>query len=236
MKPQFKTIENTLRFEKKDIYQIDLLDGNGKQQSFECTANHPFYVINKGFVRTDHLTLTDQCLDCYGNKLMIKAIQKTVKIDTVYDLTVANTHTFFVGNSGAWVHNSATIADRFELKLKPDHELNQLGIYNIHLRRLIRIAHEILEESDLVKAADKANLAGVEFGAKYMENYIPGAGTADDIANFGDSFFIPNGRKTGQELATSFNDHMAGKNLKPSEEGPIFTRLMPFSILKSTRK
>lgn len=112
MKLQFKTIENTLKFEEKDIYQIDLVDGNGKQQSFECTANHPFYVIDKGFVRTDHLTLTDQCLDCYGNKLAIEGIQEIVKVNTVYDLTVANTHTFFVGRSGAWVHNSAWFRKR----------------------------------------------------------------------------------------------------------------------------
>jgi hypothetical protein len=73
----------------------------------EATYNHPFWVAEKrtfewaqDLVAGEHLLLAD------GRTAPITAVSRHDETTTVYNLSIAFTHTFFVGEQSALVHNS----------------------------------------------------------------------------------------------------------------------------------
>ena len=82
-------------------------------QVITTTAEHPFYVAGEErFVPVGELTLEDQLVDSQGRPIAIDAIRVTDRLITVYNLRVADFHTYFVGGKlwqfDAWVHCSAS--------------------------------------------------------------------------------------------------------------------------------
>jgi hypothetical protein len=69
------------------------------------TATHPFYT-DSGWLNSSELCAG---MDCYlddGSRLTIQNIKHPLaQKQTVYNLEVANFHTYFVGAQGIWVHN-----------------------------------------------------------------------------------------------------------------------------------
>ncbi|MBK2124168.1 Hint domain-containing protein [Fangia hongkongensis] len=100
-------MRNTSCYQHKRVYQIGIFRA-GQEETLYATGNHPFYIKEKGFVRVDQLEQADhmKLVSAHNAHLHIKAINETVFDKAVYDLTVENSHTFFVGKSACWVHNS----------------------------------------------------------------------------------------------------------------------------------
>lgn len=77
----------------------------------ETTHNHPFYSLSEGgWVEAGNLRKGDVVLDAYGNAVCVKFTQ-TVHHSTavtVYNFTVENNHTYFVGDDAVLVHNECT--------------------------------------------------------------------------------------------------------------------------------
>ncbi len=75
-------------------------------QSLETTKEHPFYIKGKGWNPANSLKV-GQALQLHnGTTVVIKEIDTSVRLEKVYNLTVANTHNYFVGEDGVLVHNS----------------------------------------------------------------------------------------------------------------------------------
>lgn len=77
------------------------------KEVIETTENHPFYVKNRGFVEASNLLAEDILLDVYGNPVFISNIE-TMDLDEpkdVFNLSIEDFHTYFVGKSCLWVHN-----------------------------------------------------------------------------------------------------------------------------------
>ena len=107
MRLLFSKVINTMRFNDRQIYELNFKkDDHQQNMVINCTANHPFYLKHKGFTRVDMMCLNDCVINPVGQTLSVQATKKTQVLDQVYDLTIENTHTFFVGKLGAWVHNS----------------------------------------------------------------------------------------------------------------------------------
>ena len=69
------------------------------------TPNHPFYAEDRGWVQVKDLVGLDRfCAANFANMSFIwnKPVSNRVR---VYNLEVADYHTYFVGEGGAWVHN-----------------------------------------------------------------------------------------------------------------------------------
>ncbi|RKZ80858.1 MAG: hypothetical protein DRR19_23005, partial [Candidatus Parabeggiatoa sp. nov. 1] len=74
-------------------------------ESLEATAEHPFYIKGKGWNPASSLKV-GQALQLHnGTTVVIKQIDTSVRLEKVYNLTVANTHNYFVGEDGVLVHN-----------------------------------------------------------------------------------------------------------------------------------
>jgi len=74
-------------------------------ESIEATAEHPFYIKGKGWNPASSLKV-GQALQLHnGTTVVITEIDTSVRLEKVYNLTVANTHNYFVGVDGVLVHN-----------------------------------------------------------------------------------------------------------------------------------
>jgi hypothetical protein len=78
-------------------------------QSIKTTAEHPFYVPAQGkFVAAGELQVGEQLVGHDGKLVQIESIGSTGEVTTVYNLRVADFHTYFVGGTiwglDVWVH------------------------------------------------------------------------------------------------------------------------------------
>ncbi len=87
-------------------YQIIKITLNSGE-SIEVTAEHPFYIKGKGWNPANSLKV-GQALQLHnGTTVVVKEIDTSVRLEKVYNLTVANTHNYFVGVDGVLVHNAS---------------------------------------------------------------------------------------------------------------------------------
>jgi hypothetical protein len=72
-----------------------------------CTTHvHRFFAADKGLVAVSELNVGDYIRTLSGDSVRIVSIKPDDEVSTVYNLTVENFHTYFVGRSRVWVHNA----------------------------------------------------------------------------------------------------------------------------------
>ena len=72
------------------------------------TDNHPFYVQGRGFINAGNLLVGDKLISVNGEDLFVEKhrVEELHEPATVYNFQVEDYHTYFVGESAVWVHNS----------------------------------------------------------------------------------------------------------------------------------
>jgi hypothetical protein len=106
---QLKPVEQV--FERwARVLEVNLPEG----VSIGTTEEHPFWVVGKGWVRAGDLVPGDHLLGQDGQEVAVESIRQTEDYEKVYNLRVADNHTYFVGGDGwgfdVWVHNASCIA------------------------------------------------------------------------------------------------------------------------------
>ncbi len=92
---------NILNRATEGIYEI----AAGKE-TINVTAEHPIYVIGKGFTKVKNLKAGDVLKSSDGKtKVQISGIKKLSKTVTVYNIEVDGNHDYFVTSSTILVHN-----------------------------------------------------------------------------------------------------------------------------------
>ncbi|WP_353572695.1 Hint domain-containing protein [Candidatus Albibeggiatoa sp. nov. BB20] len=104
-------------------YQLTRL-GLESGESIETTAEHPFYIKGKGWQPASSLKVGEALQLHNGVVVVIKTIDTSVRFEKVYNLTVANTHNYFVGDDGALVHNCIDYNKLHHIFGKADHRLD----------------------------------------------------------------------------------------------------------------
>lgn len=100
----------------KEIYSVTLDATDGQSETIGATAEHPFYVDDKGWVEASDLVEGDQVVrydngDGQAGFLLVKSVVLEDARQDTYNFEVADTHTYFVGKLNAWVHNTCEAAD-----------------------------------------------------------------------------------------------------------------------------
>jgi hypothetical protein len=86
-------------------------------QVIRSTAEHPFYVEGEGWVACQDLKIGDRLLAADGTTVAVEDLLDTSEYETVYNLSIADFHTYFVGchewGFSVWAHNApcATIEE-----------------------------------------------------------------------------------------------------------------------------
>jgi len=70
------------------------------------TTEHPFWVDGQGWVNANQLQKGYRVTSVDGKFLAIQSVVPSSQLQDTYNFEVADYHTYFVGNSGAWVHNA----------------------------------------------------------------------------------------------------------------------------------
>ncbi|MCX5656937.1 MAG: Hint domain-containing protein [Candidatus Omnitrophica bacterium] len=105
---EYKPVGKTWEFESKEVYEI-IID---KGSSINVTSEHPFYTM-RGKIRAGKLEAGDTLIAVSSDTVKIAEIRihsydRSVK---TYNLTMEDTHTFFVGEEGVLVGNYSNAAD-----------------------------------------------------------------------------------------------------------------------------
>jgi Pretoxin HINT domain/PKD domain len=110
---------------------LALATGGGQQEQVTTTPNHPFYTSNGKWVEAGKLTAGDQ-LQRTG-----KAVGRVVNVTTtagtaqMFNLTVEQAHTFFVGTGGWLVHNADKTCLPFSTRRAPGSMLTNPALPDI---------------------------------------------------------------------------------------------------------
>ena len=104
-KTSYQVVTDLIKGERQ-YRLIEITLDSGK--SIEATADHPFYIKGKGWNPASSLKV-GQVLELHnGTTVVVEEVLTRVRRDLVYNLTVANTHNYFVGEDGVLVHNCRT--------------------------------------------------------------------------------------------------------------------------------
>ena len=104
MQLEQQIVENT--YQRKSIKNNYIICV--EKDSIETTAEHRFYVKNKGWIRASLLEIGDILISAEGEEKAIEDIQRKDYTEPipVYNLEVANNHNYFVGTNKILVHNA----------------------------------------------------------------------------------------------------------------------------------
>jgi len=98
----YKPVERTFVRHRVAIIDVALAGGD----VIQTTAEHPFWVQGTGWVDAGKLRAGQRLWTASGVGLTVTAATVTASVATVYNLTVAGFHTYFVGGAAIWVHNN----------------------------------------------------------------------------------------------------------------------------------
>ena len=88
------------------IMKVDFEDEDGKIESLKVTGSHPFWVKARGWTFAEELKEGDEVFTSSGGWVKVSAGTWLSEKQTVYNFNVNDFHTYFVGNSEIWVHNT----------------------------------------------------------------------------------------------------------------------------------
>ena len=118
-----KPVTDLIRPGPKPLYALTALDIDGETETFHATNDHPWKVKGKGWVETTDLKTDDRIDTGTGADLILTSLTLTARIEPSYNLTVADWHTFMVGEDGAVVHNACP--DPFIAAIPPGYKLDR---------------------------------------------------------------------------------------------------------------
>ncbi len=99
------------RIEEKFVRVAVVMELVIQGQTIKTTAEHPFYVpAQQRFVPAGELKAGDELVSHDGHLITVASVCSTEAVTTVYNLRVADHHTYFVGDNDwgwdVWVHNA----------------------------------------------------------------------------------------------------------------------------------
>ncbi len=87
-------------------------------QLIRTTPEHPFYVFRKGWTQAGALVEGDWISTLAGGWVVVEELYDTGLFEAVYNLRVAEDHTYFVGDEnwafGVWAHNAYAIVHQWD--------------------------------------------------------------------------------------------------------------------------
>jgi hypothetical protein len=107
-----KAVTALIRPGPKPLYKLETRDAGGETETFHATDDHPWKVEGKGWVETLGLKPGDRIDTGTGDDLVVLSLTATGRIARTYNLSVADWHTFMVGEDQAVVHNASCVVFR----------------------------------------------------------------------------------------------------------------------------
>lgn len=114
----WKPITETFANISLSLVQLTVVGVNGKEEELDVTPSHNLFVQGRGWVEAGTLTPeADVLVDASGAPLFVRAVNSLDSHVPVYNLDVADFHTYFVGEHGLWAHNRIHTGDRIPINI-----------------------------------------------------------------------------------------------------------------------
>lgn len=106
-----KPVTRLFLTEGKETYLLVLESEDGITQKLEVTDNHPFWVIDKGWVETLDLEIGDQTKSIEDKAFAVRELRGLGRHPDTFNFTVDGFNTYFVGVENILVHNENCSCD-----------------------------------------------------------------------------------------------------------------------------
>ncbi|WP_433041771.1 polymorphic toxin-type HINT domain-containing protein [Dactylosporangium sp. CS-033363] len=146
----------------KDLVEVTVADASGTTASFTATDNHPIWVASVHEWRnTADLRPGDSLLAPDGSRVSVLAVAAYGAVATVHNLTVEDTHTYYVlaGPTAVLVHNSSCDVDPPQKGGKEPHEKGDKGVDHL-ADQMAADGHEIIGREFWARAPGTGHTAG----------------------------------------------------------------------------
>ena len=202
-----RRVARTFTTPDQQVLEVVLEGPDGLTETIRATGEHPFWTKDRGWVSADELGSDDEILSRDGDWLNVTRTDSLPLRETVYNFEVEDFHTYFVGEQGAWVHNTCVdkardLASRLPSELRCwgqckqfasalQEGLQQLGVKGTRIE--IQVGKGITPVSDTVGVLAERGVghAAVRVGDTVFDNLRPGGipyqEFIDDLG--GSSFF-----------------------------------------------
>ncbi|WP_164928465.1 IPT/TIG domain-containing protein [Gloeobacter violaceus] len=102
-----RRVQSTFQFDDRPVYRLELREtgGQGERDTLTVTGEHPFFLKDKGWTAAERLRSGERVQAVDGKWLRVVGLQPQQQRARTYNLEVEGEHTFFVGDTRAWVHN-----------------------------------------------------------------------------------------------------------------------------------
>ena len=104
-KQTYKPVKKVFITPLNTVGSLSLRNNHGDVDIMGVTANHPYFVVDKGFIPAKGLTKGDSIQSINGGVLIVNEPWMYQGEETTYNFEVADIHNYFAGELGAWVHN-----------------------------------------------------------------------------------------------------------------------------------
>ena len=103
---EIHVVKRTFKHDGAAVFDLTV-DG----EKVTATAEHPFYVVGRGWTGMSDLKAGDELLRPDGTTVAVDAVTPTGRVATVYNFEVEETHNYFVrvGDNWVLVHNTCEV-------------------------------------------------------------------------------------------------------------------------------
>lgn len=102
----WKSVAQTFSTPEQALLEVILEGGAVPGEVFEVTGGHPFWSLDDGGWEEARDLQPGELLDTLSGPMVVLDVVALPERELVYNFEVEGSHTYFVGESGAWVHNS----------------------------------------------------------------------------------------------------------------------------------
>ena len=106
----YKPIRALIRNDEREIWEVtvETTDAGGtvQRETIGTTDEHPWRLASGEWAETDDLRPGAELVTSDGDRVVVLSALKTDRIEPTYNFEVGDFHTYFVGESGVWVHNA----------------------------------------------------------------------------------------------------------------------------------
>ena len=112
----YHSIVNTIVHLEEPLLQLRIAT-NQRETELQVTGEHPFFALDEPrnpvlglleqgtWTAAKNLRAGDRLVNSNGDEIEVRAVKPLPERQTVYNLTVSDAHTYFVGEEHVWVHN-----------------------------------------------------------------------------------------------------------------------------------
>jgi len=131
----WQKVTRTFITQGQEVIKTSFANQDNHKEELVSTHLHPFWVKDRGWTSAVKLLPGDEVYTSTGGWMRVSSGTWVAQRQTVYNLEVENTHTYFVGESGIWVHNSCSEPPKVQkdVNLNSNTAVSNFGIYEIEV-------------------------------------------------------------------------------------------------------